>query len=146
MNHSDDHPPHGRTAQAHDGCESGEMHLNTPSCDEGDASVLRLDSFRSLDSLFDYEGFSGIRSQQVMPWIDPYDFGGGEVVRAVCSNAAPSTMVAGAVSAAKSVALTCDMLSRDRIKRAGNPKVASKKTVSTTRSLRRLLRHKRKVK
>ena len=68
------------------------------------------------------------------------------MVRAICSNATPSTMVAGALTSARSAALTCDILSRDRIKRAGNPNPASKKSVSTARSLRRLLRHKRKVK
>jgi hypothetical protein len=108
--------------------------------------VELLCSCRSLDTLFDYRGFDNVQTQQVSPWIDPYDFSGGEVVRAVCANVAPSTMVSAVLGSARMAGLTCDIRVRDRIERAGNPKSASKKGVSTRRSLRRLLRHKRRVK
>ena len=146
MNQSNDHPPHGKTAPLPESCTDGKKDSSSQADGGTDAKVGLLYSCRSLDTLFDYWGFDNMRTQQVSPWIDPYDFSGGEVVRAVCSNVAPSTMVSAVLGSAKMAGLTCDMRERHRIERAGNPKSASKKCVSTRRSLRRVLRRKRKVK
>tara|TARA_R100000353_G_C6475614_1_gene187721 strand:+ start:448 stop:888 length:441 start_codon:yes stop_codon:yes gene_type:complete len=146
MHQSDDHQSLDRTVQPLEPFADGEKgSFSQASCGTY-AKVELLCSCLSLDTLFDYWGFNNVRSQQVSPWIDPYDFSGGEVVRAVCANVAPSTMVSAVLGSAKMAGLTCDMRVRQRLKITGNPKKATQKSVSTRRSLRRVLRHKRKVK
>jgi len=119
-------------------------HYAQPSA-ENDAKVSLTCSARSFDCIAPlYNGFTNVYDQSIITWVDPYESSGGQWVRAACSNVAPSLWNHATRDNAKRVGRNRDIAQSTRLERAGKTEPESRAGVSTSRSVRRLLRRGRK--
>jgi hypothetical protein len=121
------------------------MMRSAQSSDETDAKDSLTCNARSFDCIAPvYHGFFSVYAQIIMPWIDPYDFGGGQWVRAACSNVAPVVWLQATADNAKRVGQNRNIAESIRLEKAGNSGTPAVRSVSGARSARRLLRRGRK--
>jgi len=145
MNHSDENPIEHKNPGAPDHSTQPQMDSNAQSNDENDATVLQICSCRSFDCIATVAyGFEGIKPQNIMPWIDPYEFGGGLWVRAACSNVAPSVWARADRDSVKNVGATRNTVKSWRLEEAVNPRKNRGLGVSASERVRRVRRRGRK--
>jgi hypothetical protein len=141
MNHSSDHPPGDKTPEAPQDVPHDVSRPNAPPSDATDTKALTIQSCRSFDSIAPVYGCLGIvHSQQIIPWIDPFDSSGGPWVRAVCSNTPLHVWTLARLYGARNTGRTSRIAKWHRLQALENPRLVKPEGVSATRSARRLLR------
>lgn len=146
MNHPSDPPPGDKTPEApQDGQHDGSSQYAPPS-DVDDAKGVTIQTCRSLDSIAPvYRCFDIVHSQQIIPWIDPYDSSGGRWVRAVCSNTPLHVWTRARLFEARNTGRTSRIAEWHRLQALENPRLVKPEGVSSARSARRLLRRGRRT-
>lgn len=146
MNHSSDPPPGDRTPEAPLDVPLDGSRQNAPPSDVDDTKVVTIQTCRSFDSIAPvYRCFGIVHSQQIIPWIDPYDSSGGQTVRAVCSNTPLHVWTRARLYDARNTGRTSRIAEWHRLQALENPRLVKPEGVSATRSARKLLRRGRRT-